>query len=243
MANKKNKYTPIRKPKPEGSNNVTLATRTRSSESAADKKKAMIQQINDLGTEDIMTVIRGRPIAELGLQKVGMKNMTNLVEAHEGYELPVRGLYSSSKGENPLIRGRGDHDPSSKDHHRGKYHHSGAKEFRKQGKEFVSIPIEKQTSPSSYRKIAAHEYLHAGQERLSSEAKGRLDGSLKTGREAVALLQDTKSRNKKESKVARAGFKHFKDPTKALAFAKEWLPIQNREARFLLEKSWQKKRK
>jgi hypothetical protein len=208
-------------------NDVTLAIETKKS-----KKQAMIQQINDLGTEDIMTVIRGRPIAELGLQEVGMKNMTNLVEAHKGYRLPDRGFYSSGKGGNPLVSGRGDHDPSSPSHHRGKYHHSGAKEFRKKGKELVSIPIEAQTSPSKYRMIAAHEYLHAGQRRLPRDAS--VSHSV---REAVATLQDTKSPNKDESKAAWGRFTQFKNPIKAHKLAKKWLPIQNKAAQKLLDAS------
>jgi hypothetical protein len=232
-------------------NDVTLAIETKKS-----KKQAMIQQINDLGTEDLMTRIRGRPLAELGLQEVGMKNMTNLVEAHEGYELPIAGFYQPREGANPLVSGRGDHDPSSKDHHRGKYHHTGDKEFRKTGKEFVSIPIAKQTSPSKYRQIAAHEYLHAGQSRLPSEVFKPLGGSrssgkrihpsllsyrIRLGREAVATLQGTKSPHKEEIKATwdrfSADYGIFTNSTKAIKFAKKWLPIQNKAAQKLLDAS------
>ncbi len=214
MAGKKNKKSASR-------NDVTLATETK-----ATKKKAMIQQINDLGTEDIMTVIHDRPVAKLGMQELGMEGMTNMLVPKKGYEFTFAGIYHSGRGENPL---KSKKDRNKKD---GRILHTGDAKFRKKGKEFVSIPVSEQRNPNQYRETAAEEYLHAGQSRLPKSAKTHGMDS-----EAVATYQGTKSPHKAEAKAAWGRYSQFKNPIKAHEFGKKWLPIQNKAAKKLLAAS------
>jgi hypothetical protein len=230
MANKKNKYTPIRKPKPEGSNNVTLATHTRSSarssESAADKKKAMIQQVNDANTEDIHRAIAdmgGSDVATLGLNAVGMENTTTLVVPHKGRQLRAFGEYHTGKGESPLENIKGLHDP------KGKRHYLGDDRFMKKGKEFVSLPVSKQTSLSRYRATAIEEFTHAGQQRLPEGVSLQGDN-----REIVAMTQGLKSPHKKERAYDQSRLDEYVNPKRAQRLGTKWLAAQNKAAKFLL---------
>ena len=177
-----------KKKKPEGSNNVTLATHTRSSESAADKKKAMVQLANDELTADIMTKAIHSPLAQEGLDRLGVENMTRLF----------------TKKSNTY----GSYNPKGmKTNNLAKFGHVGDKKFRKVGKESVVIATKdipkggNKNAPSQFRTVATHEYGHASIHPL---------GKMQYGDQEVLLTrQDMKDSDPAERAISRIAMKEF----------------------------------
>jgi hypothetical protein len=163
-------------------NDVTLAIETKKS-----KKQAQVDMANDELVADIMTKAIHSPLAQEGLDQLGVENMTRLFK-------------HGTKGEFGEYHPKG-HKNAKKFKTKG---HVGEKRFRKPGYESVVIATKdipqggNENVPSQFRTVATHEYGHKS---LYSSNKLRTSDA-----EAVLTRQDMRDSDPKERGIGKRFF-------------------------------------
>jgi hypothetical protein len=175
-----------KKKNPEGRNDVTLATSLagitprRKPKTPVSKKEAMVQMADDELTADIMTKAIHSPLAQEGLDRLGVKNLTRL------FTVPSTTYGSYYPKGHKLAK------------EFKKFGHVGDKRFHKEGKESIAIATKDISSPSQFRTTATHEYGHASPDYETRQGTAT--------REAILQRQDMRDPDPKEVAIAKKYF-------------------------------------
>jgi hypothetical protein len=175
-----------KKKNPEGRNDVTLATSLagitprRKPKTPVSKKEAMVQMADDELVADIMTKAIHSPLAQEGLDRLGVSEMTRL------FTVPSN-TYGSYY-----------HKGHKRAKEFKKFGHVGDKRFHKEGKESITIATKDISSPSQFRTTATHEYGHASPDYETRQGTAT--------REAILTRQDMRDPDPKEVAIAKKYF-------------------------------------
>jgi uncharacterized protein (UPF0371 family) len=177
--------------------------------SPASKKNAHVQRLNDELAEDIIASSKNNPLVRLGIETIGVKQMTTLFRGN------LNAAEFSPKGYKKGALRKLGHNPASPVDTTKPTVVVAAKNMADQGLRTA-------------RSDMGHEYLHAGIASLADFKKHNIGKSLE---EAIARHHDMVTGDKDEVNRAKRYFKAtYKDPTYAHKVAKELYGQLNEKA-------------